>query len=427
MARTSLVIIGCLIAGFSVAELLAQSSSPQAGKDCQACTAGDCTVCSMADAAAAKAVNLTAEVCTGVNCGQSDCHGAGCKACDFVGHRGDCPHCQAETKSQTARVQMRVASSTSQSELANNRAELAAQLAKYLTTESHDAEHIRQVLHLSLEVTAENAHLAALASQSKNITRESMELRADQSLGLMRQTLVQQLHEMRQMFSEMQANLNGLSSTVQQLRQQAAHGNALDTAPHAPHAQWVGTQHPPHAQADLIQHLQQRIRVLEDHLLATRPVDSRRTPWQTGSLRPIQSASMPLAPINQPPARLAPRSNTPLASAPSDLTVTGPSRNRSAAFHRQPLQVQSYYVADVLAPPFATSVLQLIQTIKSRVAPESWDHSMIEIAGPAVTLVIAQTPENHQRIVQLLKQFNQDTSWATDPEPTSRQAVYHER
>ena len=58
-----------------------------------------------------------------------------------------------------------------------------------------------------------------------------------------------------------------------------------------------------------------------------------------------------------------------------------------------------------MGPPFASATLQLVQYLKSMVAPDSWDEGSIQIAEPAISLVITQTRENQNQIRFLLRQI----------------------
>ncbi len=66
----------------------------------------------------------------------------------------------------------------------------------------------------------------------------------------------------------------------------------------------------------------------------------------------------------------------------------------------------SYYVGDVMQPPFANATLRLMQFIKNNVASESWvDTRMMQVTDPSISLLITQTRENHEIIADLLSQI----------------------
>ena len=65
----------------------------------------------------------------------------------------------------------------------------------------------------------------------------------------------------------------------------------------------------------------------------------------------------------------------------------------------------SYYVGDLMEPPFHTATLRLMQFIKANVAPDSWsDSHMMQITEPSISLTITQSRANHDQIAELLRQ-----------------------
>ncbi|MCP4885895.1 MAG: hypothetical protein GY904_04700, partial [Planctomycetaceae bacterium] len=65
----------------------------------------------------------------------------------------------------------------------------------------------------------------------------------------------------------------------------------------------------------------------------------------------------------------------------------------------------SYYVGDLMEPPFHSATLRLMQYIKANVSPDSWKSSqMIQITEPSISLTITQSRANHEQIAELLRQ-----------------------
>jgi hypothetical protein len=140
---------------------------------------------------------------------------------------------------------------------------------------------------------------------------------------------------------------------------------------------------------EMIARLQQQVRSLEQQLansqnsgepapLTAQPVS---TSWTTGGqLRPTTWISQPLQPAMYGGNPLQPANSSP-----------------------DRMEWRHYYVGDLISPPFANSTFRLVQYLKMHVAPDSWDDAAIQITDPAVTLMIRQSPENHQRIDMILR------------------------
>lgn len=66
----------------------------------------------------------------------------------------------------------------------------------------------------------------------------------------------------------------------------------------------------------------------------------------------------------------------------------------------------SYYVGDLMEPPFHSATLRLMQYIKANVSPDSWKNSqMMQITEPSISLTITQSQANHEQIAELLRQI----------------------
>ena len=130
---------------------------------------------------------------------------------------------------------------------------------------------------------------------------------------------------------------------------------------------------------------------IADRSTATEPIPVRQALLET-----------PLSTSTTPPSG----SLLPAAYMPQPLR---PERHRAAPLTPTPatpeMVIVSYYVGDVMSPPFANATLQLVQYIKAMVAPTSWDVASIQVSEPAISLVITQTRRNHNQIAELLRQI----------------------
>ncbi|MGI9518475.1 MAG: hypothetical protein ACR2NP_15575, partial [Pirellulaceae bacterium] len=139
--------------------------------------------------------------------------------------------------------------------------------------------------------------------------------------------------------------------------------------------------------------LRARVRDLENQLQQNR---MQRTPVRQALLE------APLSTFNQPNGALRPASYVP--------TPLNPQRDygsplRPSNTPAPEMVTVSYYVGDLMGPPFASATLHLVQYLKAMVAPDSWDDASIQIAEPAISLVITQTRENQNQIRYLLRQI----------------------
>ncbi len=442
MTGKSLASLCCLVVSLLVTPLFSQQAESKTTKfTCEACDTGQCTICSMEMLSGFPVTDLDKECCPecdNQDCSKTNCSGADCtNTCDCAFGSQECQHPPTPTQARAfhGSIYKQVRCSCGDAlctesplvghwilpmdnrqpdanhaaddcnpvaknsppqtvlSVSQARAQLAKQLAEYLHSAEHDPEHVHNVLRMALEMTAENAQLAALAAQKTALNRESMKQKAEQSLRHMRYTFARNQDDMRELLAEMQSGLFALSKTVKEIQDQANQNRSRSPGRAT---KWSSTPVSYHlTDENRVDHLQQRIRQLENQLQALQSRDPTQSAWGSVALRPLNQAAQPLEPIRHLPRPLTPKS-------PS-----------YAKLQNQHHEIRSYYVADLLVPPFPNSALQLVKTLKANVDPASWEDATIEIAGPAISLVISQTPQNHQRIVKLLESFNQDTSWVT--------------
>ena len=127
---------------------------------------------------------------------------------------------------------------------------------------------------------------------------------------------------------------------------------------------------PGSSQKEYIELLEREIKVLRQQLQQVQNRSNLQTRWPyveqatyEQALRPRRDSSMALTPANTAP-----------------VTVT-------------------YYVGDLMEPPFHTATLRLMQFIKANIDPDSWtDSHMMQITEPSISLVITQSRANHDRI-----------------------------
>ena len=281
---------------------------------------------------------------------------------------------------------------------ADSRRRLAEELTNYLMSEKHDPQHVHDVLEKSLEITAQNAHLGA---QSTDFKLQKMLSSQQANCAVLRRTLstlCQRQNEMRRLITHTQASIHEISRSVQELRKNNLAKNSTPT-PMTWHSST--SSHSNSVENDTISQLKNKIRTLETELRsmqsAPQPFHGVEHAWHSVPLTPLGSDVGPLEPVQDHPEVLEPY--TP---------ATQPSSNFD--------MIRSYYVGELLSPPFASSVSKLMHTIKQQIDPNSWDHAAMKVTGPGVSLVIAQSPENHDQIERLLTRLKNDTSWAIYPD-----------
>lgn len=290
--------------------------------------------------------------------------------------------------------------------LAEQRDRLADELAEYLTTRPREVGHVREILKLTLEATAESAHRAA------RDTSETLEVAGLPSSGFA--SLESEMAETRQMILETRRDLQLMNDSLQFLARHMARQHGDSPAPAAGAVSpgsvaWQSqpTRMPPAVdnELDSVHRLQQQVRDLEvqlrqsreaNHQQTVHPGDQRpeqrlATSWDaTGQLQPTNWQREPLRPIAEVDSPLRPAANP-------GRTVPRPVKEQLVWRH--------YYVGDMVSPPFAASSFRLIQHIKSQIAPDTWRPESIQIAAPSVSLLVLQTPENHQRLETLLTEM----------------------
>ncbi len=284
-------------------------------------------------------------------------------------------------------------------QLTQYRANVARRLTEYLTSKQHDAEHIRTVIGLALDAAADSAHREGMHAvpdalvhsphqqASAPATDDLQQLKHEQ----MRQSemIVRLQHDIQSLARGM-SDMNTRTSSFDQFNPQynqyrqgriywASQPESLQSTP-------PGTE--------TREQLRARIRDLENQLYQNRiprpPVQQAllEAPLSTSTGQPnhaLQPASYVPGPLR--PERDHARPLRPVPTAAPDMVTV------------------SYYVGDLMAPPFASATLQLVQYIKAMVAPHSWDDATIQIAEPAISLVITQSRDNHHHIGELLRQI----------------------
>ncbi len=418
----------------------ASKTISKSASSCQSCSKTDCAtttaatkLISTSDVAAIKAALQEHTSCQKQKRICSDCE-TNCASCS-QDQCEVCPSCISDTTSVAPRSSSLVSQSTCASsncitnptlpgstsfiqeqsaEAAAERQQLAAELTNYLTSGQHDPQHIQQVLSMALDSTADSAHRIAMTSSSLNTGNPLPPLTlpasnsqpappvigevVDRSMD-MRQ-LRRQQETMQQMMEVFQKDMQRVAEDLSQLQVELRMSNSRSAnfsnnqprpfaqsqnqytnhSPRATNQRWQSIQNP-HAidrysssasNQNSTEMLNRQIAMLKQELRQVRMQNSNVA--HAGFQQPVQ-----LQPLD--------RVTTPLAPATTP-TIT-----------------KSYYVGDLMAPPFAGATLKLMQYLKANVAPESWtDSKMMEITEPSISLLITQSPENHQRIAEILRQ-----------------------
>lgn len=350
----------------------------------QACTACDskCPYCS-------QATGTVAECTAPAQCSIGDCTPQSCQ---------DCPSCPSTNSFASAE---RLPGSVSfvnenAADLAGQRMQLADDLVAYLSSQKHKPEHIRQVLRMALESTADDAHRAAMTmrtSDSFNVgtTTPCQSGCTDHTMA----QLSQMVFEMRK---EMDMMSEGMRFLARHMQEQTSHAQQNANMQNR-NTQWTSQSSPTpprysttHDMNSTTAQLQQRIRELEQQLQRAQqaPANTRQSGNSTeqrlsaswnpqGQLQPAAWESEPLRPMASLEMQLNP--------APMRVST---------------MVARQYYVGDLMSPPFASATLRLMQQIKSTVAPDSWEQASIQIVSPSVSLLVTQTPENHEKIASML-------------------------
>lgn len=352
------------------------------------------------------------------NCNQCVMSKSSCKSC---------PHCTTTQSASPAQVVAEMTSkanlpgSTSfmreqNKDLSASRTKLAGQIAIYLANEDHDPDHVQRVIELAMESAADQAHRSAMhgqvgttsieigvplpsgqpksfpmASNLKKIPAPKPVANNETELAQQMQMLKAELQASQNVIKLLQKDLQTIAEDVSQLRVES---NMITRAqqttfPGQPKQTWPSqmetaqqtgllrvknqyTSTRPNT-VDSAANLKRRIRVLENQLALMTSQPNQVQPvglqTQTGQLLPRANVRTPLVPsVSQQP------------------------------------QTVVYYVGDVMAPPFVSSTLQLMQYLKTNVDPESWDtFADVSITEPSISLEITQTPENHRQIRSILE------------------------
>ncbi len=277
-------------------------------------------------------------------------------------------------------------------ELSARRDQLATELTEYLTRQPRDPQHVRQVLGMALESAADQAHRAAMAAEPSTAFHVMPPAQTDLSqlnfeMAETRRMIIQTRQELQQTNESLQFLSRHLQQEFQPTeppaRRRPVEGVAWESR--------LTPTLPVVSEMDRIHELQQQVRQLEHQLQScqTSPANQSRAEqrlaasWSgEGQLQPAAWESKPLRPWaeTQQPFRPVPL----------------PAEQRTW---------RHYYVGDLIAPPVASSTLRLMQHLKSKIAPDSWLDESIQITAPAVSLLILQTPQNHQQIESLLREM----------------------
>lgn len=424
-------------------------------QDCQCpgLKSKSCATCQSGVATATKTPQKESEVvkCS-LDCEREEC--TACRACSLVAEvKKAAAEATATMNPETAAMQLPGFTSFIQEqspETANQREQLAVELTSYLTSNQHDPRHIQRVLHMALNSAADAAHRHAMMGATPNTqpdppettyyhgddvqyfprgpefvlekpsqppqpvikesARTAMDLRHLQreqevmqnSITLIQQDLqkiaqhLSQLHVESRMNHSTQANNPRPFARARNVNQYAPQGTPQTngsipwqsvqnpyasqplTAAGMAHHQIVqqrASQYQPttHHQGETVESLKREVHRLQAQLQQMRVQGNqvRQADFQESiRLEPRKSSNMMLTP----------------AASPQITTV--------------------YYVGDLMEPPFAGATLKLMQFIKSNVAPDSWtDSHMMQIAEPSISLVITQTPENHEQVARLIRQI----------------------
>ncbi len=309
----------------------------------------------------------------------------------------DCSLCQrASTRIANAKRLPGAVSFVSEnaSELADQRNRLAAELTQYLTSQQRDPDHVREVLQMALETTADEAHRAARTSELTETFEVETPVQPD----------VAELHfemaETRRMIVETQRDLQLMNESLRFL---ARHLREDETSPvarterPATGNRWESrpTAEPPRVASELdrIRQLQQEVYRLEQQV--------RDSQSRSGSVAGRARTEQPLASSWNDQGKLRPAAweSQPLLPRNRDDRPLRPAGDKIERIWKR------YYVGDLITHPVPSSTLRLMQHIKTSIAPDSWPAESIQIASPSVSLLILQTPGNHRRIEVMLREM----------------------
>ncbi len=277
-------------------------------------------------------------------------------------------------------------------ELTQQRLQLADDLVVYLTSQGHNPEHIRQVLRMALESTADDAHRAAMNMKHSETFRVGLPMSnapccPDQEMTEMRQLVMEMRNEMDVMGESMRFLARHLREQSGQSQQNASMQN--------PNSRWVSQPNPmpPYA------HQNEPLSDTQLYQRNQREMEQRRLPVQTSPMNNMPYADQHLSASWNPQGQLQPAS---WQTEPLRPKVSLEMQLNPAPVRVSTMMARQYYVGDLISPPFASATLRLMQHIKSSVAPDSWEQASIEIVSPSVSLLVTQTPENHEKIAQML-------------------------
>lgn len=308
--------------------------------------------------------------------------------------------------------------------------QLANQLMEYLSASDHDPAHMRQVLQMALQTTADTAHQQAMlqnrpnnqplpaaraqtfsehepfALQPQNNRLARLPDAAGNSLPLpvavrnpsepvidsqrktemdLRQVQRDQA-AIQEMITTIQKDMQRMAENLSQLHvesrinlPQNQNLNTWNSTPaYGNSAPVTSAMNRAVAQDEYVASLQREVALLRQQLQSM----PRRSSMSNGMNR-VQQAdfeqSLRLQPRRSPTMPLTPATT-------ASMTV-------------------SYYVGDLMEPPFHSATLRLMQYIKANVSPDSWKSSqMIQITEPSISLTITQSRANHEQIAELLRQ-----------------------
>ncbi len=307
--------------------------------------------------------------------------------------------------------------------------QLAIQLVKYLSASDHDPAHVRQVLQMALQTTADTAHHQAMLQNRPN----------NQPLPAAR----------AQTFSENKPfALHPQNNRLARLPAAAGNSLPLPEAVRNPSEPVIDSQR----KTDMDLRQVQRDQVAIEEMITTIQKDMQRMAENLSQLhvesrinlpqnqRPNTWRSTPAYGHSVPatPAMTSTPQNEYVTSLQREVALLrhqlqsmqgrssmphGMNRVQQADFE-QTLRLQprrsptmpltpattasvtvSYYVGDLMEPPFHSATLRLMQYIKANVSPASWTNSqMIQITDPSISLTITQSRANHEHIAELLRQ-----------------------
>lgn len=376
---------------------------------CASCATTMCAA--RVTAMGATGVSLPPLACRASSCPVNDETASTCngQSCQSAAACVDCPSCPTCIASRLPVGNMPGCTSflsENNQQLAARREQLARDLVSYLTSRNHNPGHIYQVLQMSLESAANDAHREAMASCNspgfnvapapattpENRTMEELCARIDrqqQRLDRMEEGMFAMARRFSEQFSEPQGSRNV---------------NAPDRMPEVVRVP-LPMPVPSQPMNPEVQMLRQRIVELESQLSQSRLVQqtSMTSPGMAGGrMGDGVNTVIPSSPMMPQGLQSLPQPAT-WNSVPVPARTSSGMPSGSAPVRLMPMVQRSYYVGDLMSPPFASGTLKLMQMIKTTVDPDSWDHASMEIVSPSVSLLISQTEENHERIQKLLE------------------------